>query len=158
MKRPTCPLGIRIKSCNNGRPALVIDPDNPNISSRKIKQNAQSTTTKKKKKAKEPNKFLDRQNVKKLGPDEEIFTVVRSLPGFVEKNDLIDLKEFIEQDALDVSALTVEASRLIYFYYTTRLQKNPLVDITKTPFRQFFISLKEKSAHKHSEQRIPRIP
>ena len=91
------------------------------------------------------NKVLKR-NKKVLEDDEEMFTVVRGLKGFIRDDVDANFKFEIEQHVLVVSSLSIEASLMIYKYYSDQLSDNPNFDMSVKPdFRQFFTCLKEKN-------------
>ena len=98
---------------------------------------------KKKPQIAKPKKVVLQRNKKTLHKDEEIFTVVRGLKSFLRQNADHSLYEEIEKHVLIVSAMSIEASYMIYYYYTDLLQKDPNINISEVPkFREFFASLK----------------
>lgn len=144
-------LGMKYKTCVNVRPPLADHLKNPKKQPKKTKPTASTAKVKPKhKQEKKVNTVLYRPHkAAKLKKDEEMFTTVLGLHGFLQdgKKDIIDL---IVSDVLELSAITVESSRMIYCSLTTMLRRNPNAIIDEKPnFRTFFNSLVKTKMKPH---------
>lgn len=84
-----------------------------------------------------------------------MFTIVRGLHTFLTKDaHAHNFKEQFEKDVKAISGLSIEASYMIYSYYTRLLKEDNNLDMTgKPPFRKFFACLKQRTRGTSKDKR-----